>query len=66
MFQISGACCLVTKKNDYYKNKSWLHKRYVQDKKTPEEIAQECGCTVQTIYLYLTKFGLKMGRKGRR
>lgn len=53
-------------KNDLYKNKSWLHKRYVQDKKTPEEIAAECGCTIQTIYLYLNKFGLKMGRKGRR
>lgn len=57
---------LFLSKKDFYKNKSWLHKRFVQDKKTPEEIAQECGCTVQTIYLYLNKFGLKMGRKGRR
>lgn len=65
MFQTSGACYLMSKK-DLYKNKSWLHKRYVQDKKTVEEIAQECGCTIQTIYLYLNKFGLKMGRKGRR
>jgi len=54
------------KRNDLYKSKAFLHKRYVQDKKTPEEIASECGCTVQTIYVYLNKFGLKMGRKGRR
>jgi hypothetical protein len=53
-------------KYDLYKSKSWLHKRYVQDKKSPEEIAKECGCTIQTVYLYLNKFGLKMGRKGRR
>lgn len=53
-------------KKEYYKNKAFLHKRFVQDKCTPQEIADECGVTVQTIYLYLTKFGLKMGRKGRR
>lgn len=66
MFPTDGVYCLVSKRNDLYKNKSWLHKRYVQDKKSPEEIAAECGCTIQTIYLYLNKFGLKMGRKGRR
>lgn len=56
----------MSKKKEYYKNKSWLHKRYVQDKRTPQEIADECGVTLQTIYLYLNKTGLKMGRKGRR
>lgn len=49
-----------------YKSKSFLQKRYVQDKKTPEEIAQECGCSVQTIYNYLNMYNLRMGRKGRR
>lgn len=49
-----------------YKNKSFLHKRYVQDKKTPKEIAEECGVTIQTIYAYLKKFNLTSGRKGRR
>lgn len=53
-------------KKDLYKSKSWLHKRYVQDKKSPQEIADECGVTLQTIYVYLNKMGLKMGRKGRR
>lgn len=57
---------MSAKKRDYYKNKAFLHKRFVQDKKTPQEIADECGVTLQTIYLYLNKFGLKMGRKGRR
>lgn len=65
MFLTNGMCYIMPK-YDLYKNKTWLHKRYVQDKKTPDEIAKECGCTVQTIYLYLNKFGLKMGRKGRR
>jgi hypothetical protein len=29
------------------------------DKKTPEEIAKECGVSVETIYLYLKKFNLR-------
>ena len=62
---IDGMYFLMSKK-DFYKNKSWMHKRFVQDKCTPQEIADECGVTLQTIYLYLNKFGLKMGRKGRR
>jgi len=52
--------------NKFYQSKNWLHKRYVQDKKTPEQIAEECGVTLQTIYLYLKKFNLQKGRKGRR
>ena len=46
-----------------YKSESWLRKRYVIDKKTPEEIAKECGCTVETIYVYLAKFGLRKSRR---
>lgn len=65
MFLIDGIQYSMNKK-DFYKNKNWLHKRYVQDKMTPEQIATECGCTTQTIYVYLNKFGLRMGRKGRR
>ena len=63
---LTNGTCYTMPKHDLYKSKAWLHKRYVQDKKTPDEIAKECGCTVQTVYLYLNKFGLKMGRKGRR
>jgi hypothetical protein len=42
-----------------YQSKTWLTKRYVYDKKTPEEIAKECSCSLQTIYVYLAKYGLK-------
>lgn len=47
-----------------YKSRTFLEKRYLFDRKTPEEIAKECGCTVQTIYVYLELFGFT--RKGRR
>ena len=46
-----------------YTNESWLRKRYVMDKKTPEDIAKECGCTVETIYVYLAKFGLRKSKR---
>jgi len=40
-------------------SEAFLRKRYVMDKKTPEEIAGECGVSVQLIYRQLKKFGLK-------
>jgi DNA-binding CsgD family transcriptional regulator len=40
-------------------NKEYLKKRYVMQKKTPDEIAKECNVTVQTIYTQLKKFGLR-------
>jgi hypothetical protein len=46
-----------------YTSESWLRKRYVMDKKTPEDIAKECGCTVETVYVYLAKFGLRKSRR---
>jgi len=45
-----------------YQSEAWLKKRYIFDKKTPEEIAKECGCSLETIYVYLRKFGLKGNR----
>ena len=41
----------------------WLRKRYLMDKKTPEEIAKECGVSLETIYVYLAKFGLRKSRR---
>lgn len=41
-----------------YKNKAYLVKRYVVEKKSLEDIAKECGVSHQTIYLYLSKFEL--------
>ena len=40
-------------------NESFLKKRYVQERKSPEDIAKECGVSVQLIYRQLKKFGLK-------
>jgi hypothetical protein len=46
-----------------YTSNIWLRKRYIIDKKTPEEIATECGTSVETIYVYLAKFGLRKSKR---
>jgi hypothetical protein len=46
-----------------YTSEVFMRKRYVVDKKTPEEIAKECGCTVETVYVYLAKFGLRKSKR---
>jgi hypothetical protein len=46
-----------------YTNEAWLKKRYWLDKKTPEEIAKECGTSLETIYVYLAKFKLRKSRR---
>jgi hypothetical protein len=46
-----------------YTSNIWLRKRYVIDKKTPEEIAKECGTSAETIYVYLAKFGLRKSKR---
>jgi len=33
--------------------------------KTPEEIAKECGVSLETIYVYLAKFGLRRSKRCR-
>lgn len=40
-------------------NEAFMKKRYVFDKKSPDDIAKECGVSVQLIYRQLKKFGLK-------
>jgi Zn-dependent peptidase ImmA (M78 family) len=40
-------------------SESYMKKRYIFDKKSPEDIAKECGVSVQLIYRQLKKFGLK-------
>jgi hypothetical protein len=42
-----------------YQNAAWLRKRYHVDKKSPQEIAKECGVTDKTIYTHLDKFNLR-------
>ena len=46
-----------------YTSEIFMRKRYILDKKTPEEIAKECGCTVETVYVYLAKFGLRKSKR---
>lgn len=46
-----------------YTNETWLKKRYHVDRKTPQEIAKECGTSVETIYVYLAKFGLRKSKR---
>jgi hypothetical protein len=45
--------------NKLHYSKEYLKKRYIMDKKTPQQIAQECGVSVQIIYRQLKKFNLK-------
>lgn len=40
-------------------NEAFMKKRYIMDKKSPEDIAKECGVSVQLIYRQLKKFGLR-------
>jgi len=46
-----------------YTSEIWLRKRYLMDKKSPEDIAKECGVSLETIYVYLAKFGLRKSRR---
>jgi DNA-binding CsgD family transcriptional regulator len=46
-----------------YQSEAWLRKRFHVDRKTPEEIAKECGTSVETIYVYLAKFGLRKSKR---
>jgi hypothetical protein len=46
-----------------YSSELWLKKRFLVDKKTPQDIAKECGVSVETIYVYLAKFGLRKSKR---
>jgi hypothetical protein len=46
-----------------YTSEIFMRKRYLMDKKTQEEIAKECGASVETIYVYLAKFGLRKSKR---
>jgi len=49
--------------NKLYTSEAWLKKRFHADKKTPQEIAKECGTSVETIYVYLAKFKLRKSKR---
>jgi len=46
-----------------YSSEVFMRKRYLMDRKSPEEIAKECGCSVETVYVYLAKFGLRKSKR---
>jgi hypothetical protein len=46
-----------------YTSEAWLRKRFVMDKKSPQDIAKECGTSVETIYVYLAKFGFRKSKR---
>jgi len=46
-----------------YTSEAWLRKRFVMDKKSPQDIAKECGASVETIYVYLAKFGFRKSKR---
>ena len=46
-----------------YKSEVFMRKRYLMDKKSPEEIAKECEASIETIYVYLAKFGLRKSKR---
>lgn len=49
----------MNKKSGLHLSESFLRKRYIVEKKSPDDIAKECGVSVQLIYRQLKKFGLK-------
>jgi anaerobic selenocysteine-containing dehydrogenase len=67
---VTGLCQIGTRHlgidimaSKLYTSEAWLKKRYHLDKKTPEQIAKECGTSVETIYVYLAKFGLRKSKR---
>ena len=53
----------VSDRMKLYTNKAWLTKRVINDKKAPEDIAKECGCSTETIYVYMAKFNIKKTKR---
>jgi hypothetical protein len=46
-----------------YTSEAFMRKRYHLDRRTPEEIAKECGISVETVYAYLAKFNLRKSKR---
>jgi response regulator of citrate/malate metabolism len=42
-----------------YDSSAWLYKRFVDERKSMEEIAKEAGCSKITIRRRLNDFGIK-------
>jgi transcriptional regulator of acetoin/glycerol metabolism len=46
-----------------YQNEAWLRKKYLRDKLTLEQIAEEAGVSRVTIWRQLNKYGMVRERK---
>ena len=53
----------MAKNAGLHHSEAYLKKRLYIDKKSPEDIAKECGVSVETIYVYLAKFGLRKSKR---
>lgn len=49
----------MAKNAGLHHSEAYLKKRLYIDKKSPEDIAKECGVSLQIIYRQMKKFGLK-------
>jgi transcriptional regulator of acetoin/glycerol metabolism len=49
----------MAKNSGLHLSEAYLYKRYLVDKRPIEDIAKECGVSVQIIYKQLKKFGLR-------
>ena len=60
LLTIGERCSRIMAKNaGLHHSEAYLKKRLYLDKKSPEDIAKECGVSVQIIYRQMKKFGLK-------
>lgn len=50
---------IMPRGSSLHHSEAYLRKRFLLDKKSIEDIAKECGVSVQIIYKQLKKFGLK-------
>jgi len=49
----------MAKNTKLHHSEAYLKKRRYLDKKSPEDIAKECGVSIQIIYRQFKKFGIK-------
>ena len=60
LLTIGTRCSKIMAKNSgLHHSEAYLKKRLYIDKKSPEQIATECGVSLQIIYRQMKKFGLK-------
>lgn len=47
-------------RNKNYRNKKWLYKQYLKEKKSIPQIAKLCSCSFNTIWFWLKKYDVKI------